>query len=73
MPGLLEGVDPDGLLEFSVVYSDRALNHMSKVSRFCPCRRSRLTCTVPILAAVRRGGRQRSRHVWMFFWCFSAC
>jgi aspartate aminotransferase-like enzyme len=31
MPGLLpNGVDPDGLLEFSVVYTDRALNHMSK-------------------------------------------
>lgn len=32
MPGLLPHVDPDGLLEFSVVYTDRALNHMS--SRF---------------------------------------
>ncbi len=30
MPGLLPNVDPDGLLEFSVVYTDRALNHMSK-------------------------------------------
>jgi aspartate aminotransferase-like enzyme len=30
MPGLLPAVDPDGLLEFSVVYTDRALNHMSK-------------------------------------------
>ena len=30
MPGLLNNVDPDGLLEFSVVYTDRALNHMSK-------------------------------------------
>jgi aspartate aminotransferase-like enzyme len=29
MPGLLPHVDPDGLLEFSVVYTDRALNHMS--------------------------------------------
>jgi aspartate aminotransferase-like enzyme len=29
MPGLLPDVDPDGLLEYSVVYSDRALNHMS--------------------------------------------
>ena len=32
MSGLLPNVDPDGLLEFSVVYTDRALNHMS--SRF---------------------------------------
>jgi len=30
MPGLLNTVDPDGLLEYSVVYTDRALNHMSK-------------------------------------------
>ena len=30
MPALLPDVDPDGLLEFSVVYTDRALNHMSK-------------------------------------------
>jgi aspartate aminotransferase-like enzyme len=30
MPGLLPHVDPDGLLEYSVVYTDRALNHMSK-------------------------------------------
>ena len=30
MPGLLPNVDPDGLLEYSVVYTDRALNHMSR-------------------------------------------
>jgi len=30
MPGLLPQVDPDGLLEYSVVYTDRSLNHMSK-------------------------------------------
>jgi hypothetical protein len=30
MAGLLPHVDPDGLLEYSVVYTDRALNHMSK-------------------------------------------
>ena len=29
MPGLLPNIDPDGLLEYSVVYTDRALNHMS--------------------------------------------
>ncbi len=31
MPGLLPDVDPDGLLEYSVVYTDRAVNHMSGV------------------------------------------
>jgi len=30
MAGLLSDIDPDGLLEFSVVYTDRALNHMSQ-------------------------------------------
>jgi aspartate aminotransferase-like enzyme len=30
MPGLLPDTDPDGLLEYSVVYTDRALNHMSR-------------------------------------------
>jgi len=29
MPSLLPHIDPDGLLEYSVVYSDRAINHMS--------------------------------------------
>jgi aspartate aminotransferase-like enzyme len=29
VPGLLPNVDPDGLLEYSVVFTDRALNHMS--------------------------------------------
>ena len=30
MAGLVKEIDPDGLLEFSVVYTDRALNHMSQ-------------------------------------------
>jgi aspartate aminotransferase-like enzyme len=30
MPSLLPTVDPDGLLEYSVVYTDRAVNHMSQ-------------------------------------------
>jgi len=29
MPGLLPNVDPNGLLEYSVVYTDRSVNHMS--------------------------------------------
>ena len=33
MPKLLPNVDPDGLREFSVVYTDRALNHMSMAFR----------------------------------------
>jgi aspartate aminotransferase-like enzyme len=30
MDGATRGVDPDGLMEFSVVFTDRSLNHMSK-------------------------------------------
>jgi aspartate aminotransferase-like enzyme len=30
MPGLHTDVDPDGLLEYSVVFTDRSLNHMSQ-------------------------------------------
>ncbi|WP_353981360.1 aminotransferase class V-fold PLP-dependent enzyme [Salinicola endophyticus] len=30
MPALRPDVDPDGLLEYSVVYTDRSLNHMSQ-------------------------------------------
>ena len=33
MPGLVPNVDPEGLLEYSVVYTDRALNHMSLLFR----------------------------------------
>ena len=33
MPALLDSVDPDGLLEFSVVFTDRSLNHMSATFR----------------------------------------
>ncbi|MBI1493267.1 aminotransferase class V-fold PLP-dependent enzyme [Halocynthiibacter styelae] len=29
MPALLNDIDPDGMLEFSVVFTDRSLNHMS--------------------------------------------
>jgi aspartate aminotransferase-like enzyme len=30
MPALRDDIDPDGLLEFSVVFTDRSLNHMSR-------------------------------------------
>ena len=30
MPGLHREIDPDGLLEYSVVFTDRSLNHMSQ-------------------------------------------
>ena len=33
MPGLNPEIDPDGLLEYSVVFTDRSLNHMSKTFR----------------------------------------
>jgi aspartate aminotransferase-like enzyme len=31
VPGLLPDVDPEGLLEYSVVYTDRSINHMSRL------------------------------------------
>lgn len=37
MSGLLPNVDPDGLLEFSVVYTDRSLNHMSNAFQHVMC------------------------------------
>ena len=37
MPGLLPDIDPDGLLEYSVVYTDRALNHMSQSFQHVIC------------------------------------
>jgi aspartate aminotransferase-like enzyme len=37
MPGLLLDVDPDGLLEYSVVFTDRALNHMSQKFQHVMC------------------------------------
>jgi aspartate aminotransferase-like enzyme len=33
MPSLLPDTDPNGLLEYSVVFSDRSLNHMSQSFR----------------------------------------
>jgi aspartate aminotransferase-like enzyme len=42
MPGLLPNVDPQGLLEYSVVYTDRAVNHMSVKFRSVVCDISRI-------------------------------
>ena len=42
MPGLLPNVDPDGLLEYSVVYTDRSLNHMSAAFQGVMCDISRI-------------------------------
>ena len=49
MPALLPDVDPDGLLEYSVVYTDRALNHMSR--RFQGAMRDVSTTLKPVYAA----------------------
>ncbi len=46
MPGLLPNVDPQGLLEYSVVYTDRAVNHMSVKFRNVVCDISRMLKTV---------------------------
>lgn len=46
MPGLRPDVDPDGLLEYSVVYTDRALNHMSATFQQVMNDVSRTLCSV---------------------------
>lgn len=46
MPALLPQPDPDGLLEYSVVYTDRALNHMSQQFQGVMCDISRILKTV---------------------------
>jgi aspartate aminotransferase-like enzyme len=42
MPGLLPNIDPEGLLEYSVVFTDRALNQMSMRFRGVPAEISRI-------------------------------
>ena len=42
MPGLLSDIDPDGLLEYSVVYTDRSLNHMSQSFQVVMLRRFKI-------------------------------
>jgi aspartate aminotransferase-like enzyme len=42
VPALLPQPDPDGLLEYSVVYTDRALNHMSQQFQGVMCDISRI-------------------------------
>ncbi|MFK7855380.1 MAG: aminotransferase class V-fold PLP-dependent enzyme [Granulosicoccus sp.] len=51
MAGLLDSVDPDGLLEYSVVYTDRAVNHMS--SRFQQAMRDIHTTLVDVYQSHR--------------------
>ena len=52
MPGLRPDVDPDGLLEYSVVYTDRALNHMS--TRFQQVMRDVSATLKEVYGAARR-------------------
>jgi aspartate aminotransferase-like enzyme len=42
MPGLISNVDPEGLLEYSVVFTDRAVNQMSMKFRGVPKEISRI-------------------------------
>ena len=68
MPALLPHIDPDGLLEFSVVYTDRALNHMSQ--RFQGVMRDISTMLKSVYAAkssvlVPGSGRCRARARWI--------
>ncbi|MEL6958309.1 MAG: aminotransferase class V-fold PLP-dependent enzyme [Pseudomonadota bacterium] len=42
----VSSVDPDGLMEFSVVFTDRSLNHMSKVFQGVMCDLDAMLCEV---------------------------
>ena len=46
MTALLPNVDPDGLLEFSVVFTDRSLNHMSADFQTVMCDISKMLTSV---------------------------
>ena len=46
MTALLPNVDPDGLLEFSVVFTDRSLNHMSSDFQTVMCDISKMLTSV---------------------------
>ncbi len=46
MPGLRPDIDPDGLLEYSVVFTDRSLNHMSKAFQHVMCDIHETLCEV---------------------------
>ena len=61
MPGLLPDVDPDGLLEYSVVFTDRSLNHMSQ--RFQRVMRDISGILKHVYNAHVRGRRARRRHL----------
>jgi len=59
MPGLLPDVDPEGLLEYSVVFTDRSLNHMSGAFQQVMRDISETLCTVynaDAVAVVPGGG-----------------
>jgi len=46
MPALRSDIDPDGLLEFSVVFTDRSLNHMSAAFQAVMCDIHSVLCEV---------------------------
>ena len=46
MTALLPNVDPDGLLEFSVVFTERSLNHMSTDFQSVMCDISKMLTSV---------------------------
>ena len=82
MPGLLPAVDPDGLLEYSVVFTDRSLNHRSRAfqqvmrelsATLMSVSRPTLSPLCPVAVRSRwrrwRGSLPVARAVW---WCAMA-
>jgi hypothetical protein len=62
LPALLPQPDPDGLLEYSVVYTDRALNHMSQRFQGVMKDISRILKKSTTPARRHRAGQRHLRH-----------
>ena len=62
MPGLHAHIDPEGLQEFSVVFTDRSLNHMS--ARFQGVMRDVSAMLKEVYKGRCRGADPGGRHLW---------
>ena len=71
MTALLNTVDPDGLLEYSVVFTDRSLNHMS--AKFQGVMRDISSILKGSVFCRWRCGDSRRRHLWDGSRCAANC
>jgi hypothetical protein len=64
MPALRPDIDPDGLLEYSVVFTDRSLNHMSQAFQHVMREIHATLCEVYGAHRAVVGPRRRGRTRW---------